>query len=128
MPTNASWWVGKAEHDRTAIGALVAAPDPPWDILCFHAQQLAEKYLKALLVHHGRNPPKIHDLETLLKACVEFDNTLSALVPVCALLTQFGGLSRYTDTPDEKFEAAAGALVAGAEQVRSAVRASMGLP
>jgi HEPN domain-containing protein len=37
------------------------------DIICFHCQQCAEKYLKALLVFNGVHFPKTHDLRTLLE-------------------------------------------------------------
>jgi len=42
-------WLAKASSDRRAIEILVSDDDPPWDIVAFHAQQLAEKSLKALL-------------------------------------------------------------------------------
>lgn len=36
---------------------------------CFHAQQCAEKYLKALLVSRERRFPKTHDLLELMRLC-----------------------------------------------------------
>lgn len=33
--------------------------------MCFHAQQCAEKYIKAVLVFRGIDFPKTHDLEKL---------------------------------------------------------------
>ncbi|MBI4384722.1 MAG: HEPN domain-containing protein [Nitrospinae bacterium] len=43
-------WVEKAEHDlRNAEHALTLKDDCPFDTACFHTQQCAEKYLKALL-------------------------------------------------------------------------------
>jgi HEPN domain-containing protein len=60
-------WVEKAEEDlRTAEHALTLADDCPSGTICFHAQQCAEKYLKALLVLHSAPFPKIHDLLELL--------------------------------------------------------------
>ncbi len=47
---NPQQWIAKAEQDyRTvvALSRLRVAPVP--DSICFHAQQCAEKYLKALL-------------------------------------------------------------------------------
>jgi HEPN domain-containing protein len=41
--------------------------DCPFDTVCFHAQQCAEKYLKALLLQAGSEPPKTHDLRLLLQ-------------------------------------------------------------
>ena len=43
-------WVKKAESDFiTAYNSLKIKPHPPLDTVCFHAQQCAEKYLKASL-------------------------------------------------------------------------------
>lgn len=42
-------WVRKAESDLTAVDLLIAGNDPPWDIVVFHAQQAAEKFLCAFL-------------------------------------------------------------------------------
>lgn len=44
-------WVAKAEHDlRNAEYVLTLTEACPTDTVCFHSQQCAEKYLKALLV------------------------------------------------------------------------------
>lgn len=44
-------WIKKAEGDlKTAEHALTLKERCPFDTVCFHAQQCAEKYLKALLV------------------------------------------------------------------------------
>jgi HEPN domain-containing protein len=58
-------WVIKAEHDLLNIENNLAAREIPWDTVGFHAQQCAEKYLKALLVSRHIDPPKIHDLTEL---------------------------------------------------------------
>ncbi len=39
-------WIRKAENDLiTAVNSLRIRPKPPFDTICFHAQQCAEKYL-----------------------------------------------------------------------------------
>ncbi|OFZ91832.1 MAG: hypothetical protein A2V78_09855 [Betaproteobacteria bacterium RBG_16_64_18] len=59
-------WSAKAESDlRAAVYLLEPRPGQPTDAVCFHAQQSAEKYLKALLVLRGIDFPKTHDIETL---------------------------------------------------------------
>lgn len=58
-------WVDKAEHDLLNIENNLAAKEIPWDTVGFHAQQCGEKYLKALLVFHRIDFPKIHDLTEL---------------------------------------------------------------
>jgi len=46
-----SEWVQKAQADLlTSRRELAVQDDPNYDAVCFHAQQCAEKYLKACLV------------------------------------------------------------------------------
>jgi HEPN domain-containing protein len=60
-------WTEKAEQDFLAAEELVRSGDERLTgIVCFHAQQCAEKYLKALLVYQGVAFPKTHDLRLLL--------------------------------------------------------------
>jgi HEPN domain-containing protein len=61
-------WASKADHDfRNAEYTLTLQEDCPFDTVCFHAQQCAEKYLKALLLQAGGEPPRAHDLRLLLQ-------------------------------------------------------------
>lgn len=60
-------WAQKAENDlKTAAHTLRLGKACPTDTVCFHAQQCAEKYLKALLVYHKLDFPKTHELGALL--------------------------------------------------------------
>ena len=60
-------WTEKAEHDFLAAQhAMDLAEKGLTDIVSFHCQQCAEKYVKALLLHHGVAFPKTHDLRLLL--------------------------------------------------------------
>lgn len=58
-------WIGKAENDLKNIELVLPAEDAPLDTVCYHAQQAAEKYLKALLTFLGIPFPKTHDLPEL---------------------------------------------------------------
>ncbi len=50
-------WVAKAEADlRTAAREFAVLDAPNYDAACFHAQQSAEKYLKARLVEARLSP------------------------------------------------------------------------
>lgn len=61
-------WVAKAEGDfRTARREFEAPELPNYDAVCFHAQQCAEKLLKAILISRGVTHPHIHDLVQLAK-------------------------------------------------------------
>jgi HEPN domain-containing protein len=60
-------WLAKAENDlTTAAHTLKLGASCPTDMVCFHAQQCVEKYLKALLVMEGIDFPKTHDLKTMM--------------------------------------------------------------
>ena len=59
-------WLKKAENDLRTAEYTMTMDDPPYDIVCFHAQQCAEKYLKARLASTGLPTPKVHNLTALL--------------------------------------------------------------
>jgi len=60
-------WREKAEHDfKAAEHAMELAHEGLTDIVCFHCQQCAEKYLKAFLLYRGVAFPRTHDLRLLL--------------------------------------------------------------
>jgi hypothetical protein len=60
-------WIAKAEGDFAIVEREARArKNPNYDGLCFHAQQCAEKYLKARLTEAGIDFPKTHVLATLL--------------------------------------------------------------
>ena len=62
-----SEWVRKAEEDWTALARLQSGGlAEVADVVTFHCQQCAEKYLKALIQRLGREPPWTHQLGVLL--------------------------------------------------------------
>ena len=42
-------WVLRAENDLLNVANNIQAERVPWDTVCFHCQQAAEKYIKALI-------------------------------------------------------------------------------
>jgi HEPN domain-containing protein len=59
-------WVRKAEHDLEAASRIMAIEEGcPFDTVCFHCQQAAEKYLKCLLTYLGIQASRTHDLQAL---------------------------------------------------------------
>jgi HEPN domain-containing protein len=61
-------WVAKTENDlKVAAHTLKLGRDCPTDAVCFHAQQCAEKYFKAVLVMRQVEFAKTHDLRILLR-------------------------------------------------------------
>ena len=63
-------WVRKAEDDYHTIDLLHQSQTASKDIICFHAQQCIEKYLKAWLQEASIHFTKTHDLKELLNLIV----------------------------------------------------------
>lgn len=115
-------WVSKAEGDLCAATHLLDGNGAPW-IVAFHAQQSAEKYLKALLVSFGTPFQKGHDIGELITLLPE--SSRPAIGPEAAFdLTQHAVASRYPEAREPTVEEAREAL-GSARQVRDFVRAHL---
>jgi HEPN domain-containing protein len=80
-------WVEKAEHDlRNAEYVLTLKENCPTDTVCFHCQQCAEKYLKALLVARGIAHPRTHDLVLLFNLVQDQTDLLQHIAGRLALV------------------------------------------
>jgi HEPN domain-containing protein len=67
-------WIIKAEEDLKAAGILFDSGDFPSVVVCFHAQQAVEKYLKAYLTENDIEFRRTHDLVALLdEYCLDLD-------------------------------------------------------
>ncbi len=97
-------WVRKADSDLLCIRNNVAASEVPWDAVCFHAQQAAEKMLKAFLVFNLQTPKRVHDLLALLDACAAIEPGLAVLKPACERLNALGAEIRYPGAPELRAE------------------------
>lgn len=113
-------WVQKAEGDlTTAQRELRARLNPNYDAACFHAQQCAEKYLKALL-QEARIPfGKTHNLSLLLDLMPERHSGLELLRPTLAILNAYAVEYRYPGESAEKEVARQAVLLA--KEVKEAV-------
>lgn len=91
-------------------------------MLCFHAQQAAEKAIKALLVQAETEVPRTHSLEFLLDQLPE-SIIVPEVVEQAVTLTQFATTARYPPSRDVGEEVwcealrLATAVVARAEKV-----------
>jgi HEPN domain-containing protein len=89
-------WVSKAEGDfLTASRELRARKSPNYDAVCFHAQQCAEKYLKAVLQESEERIPKIHFLLELLAMVLKFDGSYEFLKADLQTLEDYSVRFRY---------------------------------
>jgi HEPN domain-containing protein len=118
-------WIGKAEGDWKVASREILADDPVWSVICFLAQQCAEKYLKAFLEEHHIAFRKTHDLIVLVNSS---GGRLPGLDPIrqqLAHLSIFGIATRYPGM--EADQPAAENAVEIAKMVRAVVRSELGL-
>jgi HEPN domain-containing protein len=119
-------WVAKAEGDfRTAGRELRARKAPNYDAVCFHAQQCAEKYLKAILQENEKHIPKIHNLVELMILCEEIDNSFELLRADLVTMERYSVRVRYPGNFAEKEDAQS--AYASAEAARKFIRQKLGL-
>ncbi len=93
--------LAKAAQDEYVVDRLLPDDDAPVEVFGFHAQQAAEKLLKAVLVAAGANYPRTHRLAELIDSLgvagvqvpPEFDDLRH--------LTPFAVEFRYDVTPEE---------------------------
>ncbi|MGE5257210.1 MAG: HEPN domain-containing protein [Hyphomicrobiales bacterium] len=121
-------WLQKADEDLN-FAASIIEDSTFYAQICFHFQQAAEKYLKALVVADDLEFQKIHDLVTLLKICSASRPDIATLMPSCKLLNRF-----YTDTrypvhwPTDYSKDKAAQAQAAAEKIRDTIKAYLGQP
>jgi len=67
----------------------------PTGIVCFHAQQEVEKYLKGYLTYHNIEFEFVHNLRYLNNLAIQNDNEFESLSDIMAKLTPYAVESRY---------------------------------
>ena len=118
-------WVSKAEGDFLTAGReLRARKSPNYDAVCFHAQQCAEKYLKAVLQENDKRIPKIHFLLELLAMVLKFDGSYEFLKADLEVLEDYAVKFRYPGDLAEKNQAQA--AYASADVVREFIKQKLG--
>lgn len=93
-PGSAQDWLARAKGDL----ALAKAPLPRgafYEDLCFHAQQAAEKALKAVYQYHGWPFRYTHDLEELATGLKGQGLKIPDEVEDALMLTSFAWETRY---------------------------------
>src|SRR5438128_160551 len=99
-------WMEKAEGDFAVLNReLRARKSPNYDAACFHAQQCAEKYLKARLQEAGIAFPKTHNLKELLTLVLPAEPIWSAMETDLADLTEYAVDFRYPGENADRTEA-----------------------
>jgi HEPN domain-containing protein len=89
-------WIEKAEGDHaTAEREMRARRSPNFDSACFHSQQCAEKYLKAILQENSISIPKTHDMLVLLDLILPIDPIWETYRSGLSELTEYAVQFRY---------------------------------
>ena len=91
-------WFRFADTDLDTAEILLEHRPQHYEIICYHCQQSAEKYLKGYLVFNGNiDFPKTHDLTLLYKLCAEHNSLFFDIADVCDRLKIYGVQPRYPD-------------------------------
>ena len=118
-------WIEKARGDfNVAQRELRVRRSPNYDACCFHAQQCAEKYLKAFLVSQKTEPPRTHNLIDLLARSVSCDKAFELIRGALELLNAYAVDVRYPGdfaTKEEAHDA-----VKAMKQVREFMQSRLG--
>lgn len=125
MKPETSDWLRKGEDDWKVAVRESQSADPVYDAVCFHAQQCAEKHLKAVLEEEGITFPRIHDLVVLVDCAAGVAPELGRLRTPLAALTAFGTAYRYPGADADATDARD--ALSAAEDLRAVVRSRFGL-
>ena len=122
IPGSAADWLRHAQSDL-ALASAVLPTEVLYNQLCFHAQQAAEKSVKAVLIHYGVEFRKAHDVDYLM-TLLPSGASLPPEAEEVAGLTGYAVMLRYPgdyeDVTKEEYREAvetARAVVAWAEQI-----------
>jgi HEPN domain-containing protein len=88
-------WFKIAEADLSSAEFLQNMQSVPTEIICYHCQQSAEKYLKGFLALNSEEIKRTHDLVILNKECRKYDEDFEAIEEDCLMLTDYGVNIRY---------------------------------
>ena len=87
-----------ADDDAAAFRGLLKLPEVKFRLACFHAQQSVEKLMKAVLIFHGIDYQRTHDLHTLASLLLKHGVTPPCSPEELTQLNPFAVTFRYDDT------------------------------
>lgn len=120
-------WVEKAESDFAVMERESRVrKHPAFDIVCFHAQQCVEKYLKARLCEAGLEAGRVHDLVALLERTLVCEPLWEAFRADLAYLSDFAVAYRYPGESSTREQARD--AVGRCRRFRTAARQGLILP
>jgi HEPN domain-containing protein len=90
-------WITHAQGDLTYARLGQEHSELLNELACFHAQQAAEKALKAVLLQSGTDVPFVHDLEFLVRAVRLHGLMVPPELDRAKALTLYAAVFRYPD-------------------------------
>lgn len=113
-------WLSYADEDlKLARCGLTMSSNCPYRLIAYHAQQCAEKYLKAYLVFNETDFPYTHDIRKLLKLC---PNEWAEKLNEADQLTPYAITTRYPGEDSEVTKEEVDRALHIATEVRETVR------
>jgi HEPN domain-containing protein len=88
-------WLDRARKDLLAGEVLLKGGFEDYENVGFHAQQAAEKFIKAFLVRHQIEFPKTHNIALLRQLVANVDPELAKSLAEADALTPYGIEFRY---------------------------------
>jgi len=118
------WMIYGDEDLRLARHALTLLSGCPYRLIAYHAQQCAEKYLKAYLVYHRIDFPYTHNISRLLELCEE-NSSWPSKIREAEELTPFAITARYPGEDEKVTKKEALRAVGIAAKIRQTVRKTL---
>lgn len=97
LPVSSKVWLDHANSDLKLALIGLESGDILYHQICFHAQQAAEKAIKAVLLSRGIDFPLTHDIQELLDIIEEGGFVLSLDILDSSSLTPYAVEARYPD-------------------------------
>jgi len=88
-------WLAKARSDLLSADNNLQAAQTPFDAVCFHCQQAAEKLLKAYLAGKGKPHPITHNLFLILERILPLEPGAERVRDALAILVPYAVEVRY---------------------------------
>lgn len=96
-PKSLRLWIRLADKDLR-LSRHLSSDIKEWkEPICFHCQQAAEKFLKALIISQRKPPLETHSLKQLLLSARQFGFRLPGIDRDCWSLTRYAVSARYPD-------------------------------
>ncbi|MEK7398015.1 MAG: HEPN domain-containing protein [Candidatus Poribacteria bacterium] len=116
-------WVSYAEDDLLLANyGLTLAEKCPYRLIAYHAQQCAEKYLKAYLIFCGIDFPYTHDISELLELCGYTGVNWVDELQEAEELTLYATATRYPRVSDKVSKEEAYNSISIADRLRQVIR------